>query len=106
MKTRNGIYYDLTKSTYSFISKELNLIFMFSSDLYLCKFEEQFKEHRKEFNLKYSVRFKFDVNFTLLPDLILYRKIEKRGFLIYNQKGATLCLENLILNGEKATLKD
>lgn len=106
MKTRNGIYYDLTKSAYKYYSKEIGLTFVFSSDLYLCKFEEQFKQHREDFNLKHTVRYKVEVDFKVLPDIILYRKIEKRGFLILNERGQALCLKNLILNGEKATPKN
>lgn len=105
MKTRNGIYYDLNESVYKHHSKEMGLTFVFSSDLYLCKFEEQFKLHRKDFNLKHSVRFKINVNFKVLPDIILYSKIEKRGFLILSERGQALCQNDLILNGERVTLK-
>ena len=106
MKTRNGIYYDLTKSTYNYVDKETKLIYSFSSDLHLCKFEERKSRHRKEFNLKFGVRFKVDINFKTLPDLILYRRLETRGFLILDERGQPICQENLILGGEKVMLKD
>lgn len=105
MRTRNGIYYDLSKSTYKCKLADTGYIFVFSSDLHLTKFEEQFKDSRIDFNLKNKARLRVPTDMKVLPDILLYRRIETRGFLVINEEGKKLCEENLILNGEKATLK-
>jgi hypothetical protein len=106
MRTRNGIYYDLTKSCYKFKIPDTNMTFIFSSDLHLVKFEEQYKDNRNEHNLKLKVRYGMEFNMKVFPDLMLYRRIEKRGFLVLNEGGIKICQENLLLSGEKATLKE
>jgi len=104
-KTRNGIYYDLNYSEFKFYSEELDLTFVFSSKLHLTKFKEQFLQHRAEFNQKYSVRFKIKCSFKALPDLVLYRRIESRGFLI-KEGDTNLCQKFLKLGGEQVIRKD
>ena len=105
MKTRNGIFYDLSKSNYKYCVPDTGLTFVFSSDLHWTKFEEQFKQNREEFNIKYQARFRINLRFTSLPDILLYKRIEKRGFLMLNERGQKIWQENLILVGEKATPK-
>lgn len=105
MKTRNGVYYDLTKSTYKFKVSDTGMTFIFSSDLHMLKFEDQLQQNRDEHNTKFKARYRMDFNMKVLPDLGLYRKIESRGFLVINEGGQKLCLESLQLNGEKATPK-
>ena len=105
MRTRNGIYYDLTQSCYKYKPRDTGLTFVFSSDLYLTKFEEQIHNHRNEFNLKLKARYRTEVDFKNFADVTLYKKIEKRGFLIVNERGQTIWQENLLLGGEKVTPK-
>jgi len=105
MKTRNGVYYDLTKSTYKFVVPDTKMTFVFSSDLHLIKFEDQYSINRHNFNLKLRSRYRVNIEAKVLPDLLLYQKIETRGFLVVNEEGEILCQESLILNGEKATLR-
>jgi hypothetical protein len=78
---------------------------MFSSDLHLMKFEDQFMINREEFNVKYRARYRLDIEMKVLPDVLLYRKIETRGFLII-EGGKPICQENALLTGEKVTLKN
>ena len=104
--TRNGVYYDLTKSRYKFKVPDTNMIFIFSSDLHMFKFEDRYLNNREEQNIKFKSRFRVNIETKVLPDIMLYQKIETRGFLIINEKGQKLCQENLILRCEKATLKD
>lgn len=106
MRTRNGIFYDLSKSVYKKLVPDTMITFIFSSDLHLTKFEEQYKQHREEFNLKYQARFRVHLNLTVFPDILLYKRIEKRGFLLVNERGQKICQENLTLNGERAMLKN
>jgi hypothetical protein len=101
MKTRKGIFYDLSHSDYKVHLEDTNMTFVFSSKLYLMKFKEQYKEHRKEFNLKLKTRYKIGVNFITYADLVLYRQIETRGFLIIGEGGNKLCQTNLLLDGER-----
>jgi hypothetical protein len=105
MKTRNGIYYDLSKSTYKHKVNDTGMTFIFSSDLHMLKFEDQYKANRIDHNLKFKARFRIDVDMKVLPDLLLYKKIETRGFLVINEGGQRLCQENVLLIGEKATPK-
>lgn len=105
MKTRNGIHYDLKHSTYTFKVPDTKVTYVFSSDLHLVKFEEQYLDNRHEVNLKLKVRFKIEVATTNLADIILYKRIETRGFLVYSEGGNILCLENLLLSGERVTRK-
>jgi hypothetical protein len=106
MKTRNGIYYDLTLSTYKFKVPDTNITFVFSSDLHMMKFEDQYKANRNDHNLKLKARFRINVDMKVMPDVLLYKKIETRGFLMVNEGGHRICQEQLILIGEKATLKN
>ena len=106
MVTRNGIYYDFTKSKYRYKITDTEITLVFSSDLHMIKFEEQYLQHRKEHNIKFSSRFRINILITVLPDLILYKRIETRGFLIINERGQKLCQENLLLIGERATPKE
>lgn len=106
MKTRNGIFYNLEWSDYRVYVPDTKTTFIFSSKLYLTKFEEQWKLNREEQNIKFRARYKLNIETNLLFDIMLYIKIEKRGFLIINERGQELCQENLILNGEQATRKN
>ena len=106
MKTRNGIYYNLERSEYRIYIPDTKTTFIFSSNLYMTKFEEQFNINREEQKIKFRSRYKLNIETNLLFDIILYNKIEKRGFLIINERGQELCQENLILNGEHVTRKN
>lgn len=103
MVTRNGIYLDFSQSPYKITID--NITYVFSSDLHLVKFQDQYKAHREEISLKLSVRYRVNIKATLLADMVLYNKIEKRGFLVIDGKGNTLCKENLIFVGERPMLK-
>jgi len=105
MRTRRGIYLDLTKSDIKLKLKDTNLTFVFSSDLHRQKFEEQYKANREEHNLRLKARYKIDFRSTIFADLTLYTKVESRGFLVINDRGQNLCRENLVLGGEKASQK-
>ena len=104
MYSRNGVCYDLPKSVY-----RLNvngLTFVFSSQLHLDKFKSKYKENRDIVNYSLSKRFNLFVDVSQLADIVLYRKIETRGFLIVNNEGTNLWLDDLKYGGGKATLKN
>jgi hypothetical protein len=105
IKTRGGVVYDLKLSPY--IHEDKNMQFYFSSKLHMKRFLEKRNEERNI--LKYSLkrRFKCEIECDILSDLILYKKIETRGFLIYvfGEGGFITCLENIKLDGYEVTLK-
>lgn len=81
MKTQRGIYKDLFESTYIFEFRKFK--FVFSSMFYLNKFKNTFFDYATEKcdKLSKELGFKFD-SFDLYM-VQLYKKIEKRGFLVY-----------------------
>ena len=104
MVTRNGVFYDLTKSHYKCVIN--NLTFVFSSYLHLKKFKKKLEEHRKTVNNSLTNRFNIDVDVSLLADVVLYKKIETRGFLIVSQEGRELCQKDITCVGLTVTEKN
>lgn len=105
MKTRNGVYLDINKSHYRFKPSGTSIILVFSSDYYRTKFEDNYIKHREEFNLRLKNRYHVNVDFKTYPDIVLYKKIEKRGFLVH-EGDEKICQESLLLAGEQLTNKD
>lgn len=97
MITRNGICYDLEMSSYRV--KIDGLTFVFSSKMHKEKFINKHKEHREKVNVSLSRRFNYDVNVDKLADIVFYRKIENRGFLIIDNEGNKLCQNNITFGG-------
>jgi len=94
MKTRSGIYYDLSESNFLFVVDPF--VFVFSSALNKKKFREQINEFIKENNEKMIKRFGIICNTKYLSAMLLYKKIEHRGFYIVWEKD----------NGTKRIIKD
>ena len=104
MMTRNGIVYKLELSPYTVTVDDTT--FYFSSKNHLEKFTEKLTENREVIGYSLSKRFGFSINIKLLADIVLYSKIETRGFLI-NRKGVNyLCKKDIILSGGKVTKKN
>ena len=93
MYTRDGICYDLNKSIYK--STQNGVTFVFSSKLYKEKFESKLKEHRENINKSLSNRFRISIDVSTLADVVLYMKIEKRGFLIEAKDEKLQCRSHL-----------
>lgn len=104
MFTRNGVCYDLQRSTYR--AKVDGLTYVFSSKLHLDKFKKKYRENRDIVNYSLSKRFNVAVDVSQLADIVLYRKIETRGFLIVTNEGNELWQENLRYAGGTATFKN
>lgn len=102
--TRNNIIYDLRLSMFKY--KLNNIEYVFSSQLHRDKFIARYEDNRKKLSHKLTEKYSFNISHDIMADLLLYEKVETRGFLIYNERGKELCKENLILNGEKVTLKN
>lgn len=102
--TRNGIVYDLRKSPY--IVDNDDLTFYFSSVNHKEKFIEKRTENRELISYSLSKRFGFNINFNLLSDIVLYSKVETRGFLIKYKGESFICKKDITLNGGKVTKKN
>lgn len=77
--TKRGIYHNLKESKYTVSNTEI--VFFFSSRLYLVKFLDGYKEHRESYlNRLGKTHIDIPLNMGLLADITFYRMIEKRGF--------------------------
>lgn len=74
------IYYNLYESKYMFVYEEY--IFVFSSQFYLNNFRKKYKEYLIREKEKLECRFQSTIKCEVVLLIELYRKIEKRGFLI------------------------
>lgn len=105
--SRGGIAYDLNVSPFTEVMKyedvdgnsTQEVKYVFSSDFYRIKFLSKIAENRKAINHSLSKRFGFEITNEVLCDLVLYSKIEKRGFLIVNNGVKITCLNNIKLDG-------
>lgn len=75
------VYHDLEKSDYIFSFK--NFDFVFSSKLYINKFERELKDYIIEENNKLTNKYHNRLSCDEYLALSLYKKIEKRGFKVY-----------------------
>lgn len=93
MKTKRGIYLKLNESEYKFSFK--GLTFYFSSKKYLQKFVENLTNYIDFETEKFKVKYGININFDTLFMISLYKKIEKRGFRIYDNINKKEILENV-----------
>lgn len=103
MLSRNNICYDLKKSHFRY-SRD-GITYVFSSRLHLDKFKERIDGNRKTINQSLSNRFNIAVNVDVLADIVLYCKIENRGFLIVARGENVECRSNLLYDGATVTAK-
>lgn len=106
--SRNGIAYDLSKTPYTHTIKyrnELEIIYSFSSKLYLEKFKTKLEEHRNKINESLSNRFGLVVVNELLSDIVFYSKTEYRGFYLLVNGEEYKCLSTIKLVGENQIYK-
>ena len=83
--TQKGIYHNLRESKYTISNSEI--VFFFSSELYLNKFMDRYKNHRETFDQKIEkIADDIPLNLDMLADITLYRLIEKRGFFCRLQR--------------------
>lgn len=94
MITKNGVCYDFNVSEYRVTVD--NLTFVFSSQLHLDKFKQRLSENRNTINRSLAKRFNLHIDVSTLADIVLYKKIETRGFLIVTNEGTELWQRNSI----------
>ena len=79
------VYNDINESTYSF--KYDDIEFYFSSNFYREKFIKQYSDFLNQETIKLRLKYRCFINCDLMILLLLYKKIEKRGFrVIYKNK--------------------
>lgn len=81
--TVKGICFDLKESPYYF--KDKGIVFYFSSEFYRKKFVNNFETYIEEETFKLQSKYGITINFDLVFMISFYKKIEKRGFLIYDE---------------------
>ena len=74
------IYNDINESTYTF--KYDDLVFYFSSKFYLEKFTREYSNFIKDETMKFKIKYKCNAYIDDMLLLLLYKKIEKRGFKV------------------------
>lgn len=85
MKTTvKGICLNLNESEYYFEYK--GLIFYFSSEFYKKKFVYNIQNYIENETFKLQVKYNVNINFDILFMISLYKKIEKRGFRIFDAR--------------------
>lgn len=104
MITKNGVCYDFSISPYKYRAGDLT--FVFSSKSHADKFKKKLKENRDIINYSLTKRFNYNVDVSELADIVLYRKIETRGFLIITANGSELWQNNIIYVGGKVTTQN
>ena len=100
--TRNGITYNLTTSPYLVELKyrdDLVIKYYFSSELYVNKFNEKLEKHHSTIKESLSKRFKIEIDIDELSDILLYSKVETRGFFIQINDEDFKCLNTIKLSG-------
>lgn len=81
MKTARGVYLNIEESTYFLVIDDFKLYF--SSLFYLNKYKEVIEEYIRHKNAVLSNICNAKIEARKLLILELYKKIEKRGFLVY-----------------------
>ena len=77
------VYNDINESDYVFRYDEF--VFYFSSQFYKEKFIKEYANFIKEETMKLKLKFKCELVFDYIILILLYKKIEKRGFkVMYN----------------------
>lgn len=79
------IYNNIEESTYYYKYDELK--FYFSSQFYLNKFKKEYLNYLKDEEIKMQLKYKCIVYCDEIILLLLYKRIEKRGFkVLYKDK--------------------
>ena len=76
------VFLDLNKSNIKTLNK--GLIFYFSSEFYKLKFINNVNKFVHEENLKIRNKYKVEGVFDLYLAISYYKKVEKRGFKVYD----------------------
>ena len=94
-QSARGIYYDIQYSHFTCEVKDL--VFYFTSEFNLTRFEERYLEECQVFKKKIETVYwnNHDLDFDELALIKLYMKIEKRGFLVSYKGQKIECQDNI-----------
>lgn len=95
--TKRGIYLNLKISPYKFIGEQF--IFYFSSKYHLDIFKRKRLDNFNNVNERLSKRFKTILQCPTLADLILYEKVETRGYFVTDSEKNEISIDELMLLG-------
>lgn len=104
MPSKNGVFYELKESPYSFMYGYCT--FFFSSRKHLSSFMDKICVRTQWLDDSMEKRFHFYVNMQLAAAFQLYFTVETRGCYVRLENGEELtCRENLRLDGLKASVR-
>lgn len=84
MQTARGIELDINKTKYKY--RIYGYIFYFSSQFYLNKFKNTVEDYITYQNSRLFIKYQIHCKFYKYLAISYYKKIEKRGFLIEDEK--------------------
>lgn len=102
--TRNGVVYNLPTSPFKIKVDETE--YFFSSRVHMEKFSKQLYENRGVVSYSITNRHKFVIRLENVADMILYNKIETRGFYIIHKGEPYTCKKEIIFVGDNLTKKN
>lgn len=102
--TRNGIVYNLATSPFTIVVDETE--YFFSSRLHMDKFTKQLHENRGVFSYKFTNKYNIVIRLTNIADMLLYNKIETRGFYIIHNGEVYSCKKEVLFDGDHLTKKN
>lgn len=80
MKTKRGVYQDISESDYYYDLDGVR--YYFSSEFNLERYKTRVKDYVNNEIIKLKYRFKINCSFDLYFQLAFYKRIEKRGFKV------------------------
>ena len=101
--TRGGVY---LIDTSPLVVEHLGFEFTFSSELYLNKYIDRVNEFVEQRNIVISQKYQCNIDMTELWCIMLYAKIEKRGFKITREGTIWTNLSQVRLLGNVDNLKN
>lgn len=63
------------------------------------KFINEYEKYRITFNIEFKAKYGIKTDFKIIPDLVLYKKIEKRGYFV-RLNGSELECPEMVWFGE------
>lgn len=103
--TARGICYDLPASPYRYKLPGTDIVLFFSSKQYKIKYIERMDTYNVQFSVAMSRKIPIKIDWGLVPYIVYYTEIEKRGFYI-EIGGEGLWRQNQISAGEIRIKKD
>lgn len=103
MKSRRGVYYDLSETEY--IKNVFYFSFCFSSKFLMKKFEDDYYSITKQLEYKFVKKYEIPFDLKMYMAFVLYKDIERRGYRVINNRTGDVytCPESIKFVGEIKT---